>query len=112
MTFPAFRPIADLRIAAQDHPVLFGTLGSRTPPSEVNRPPSKAAVTFLRWIAGNEIRGALSIFSVGVTGGIFCPVQGMASTPNFLFQNRALRYSRQHFSLRRANPDTIVTDLQ
>ena len=39
---------------------------SMTPPSEVIRPPSKAAVTFLRSMAGNENGSRLSSLMAGV----------------------------------------------
>ena len=43
---------------------------SITPPSEVRRPPSKAAVTFLRATAGNENGRRLSSVMAGVAGAV------------------------------------------
>jgi len=57
------------------------TLGLRqqqTPPSEVNRPPSKAAVTFFLRTAGNPNGLAITSFMAGVASGIFCPAAGSA----------------------------------
>ena len=48
----------------------YAWANSSTPPSQVSRPPSKAAVTFLRCTAGNENRAALSSCSAGMACGI------------------------------------------
>src|SRR5579863_1026793 len=68
---------------------------SSTPPSEVNRPPSNAAVTFLRPTAGNPIRAALSSRTAGVACGILCLAAELVSTPSFLQKVSALSHSRQ-----------------
>src|SRR5579863_8412984 len=70
---------------------------SSTPPSEVNRPPSNAAVTFLRPTAGNPIRAALSSRTAGVACGILCLAAELVSTPSFLQKVSALSHSRQPF---------------
>ena len=51
-----------------------------TPPSELIRPPSKAAVTFLRSTAGKENGRRLSSVMAGVAR--FDPVQGWLKQPN------------------------------
>ena len=43
---------------------------SMTPPSEVRRPPSKSAVTFLRETAGNENGRRLSSVMAGEVGAV------------------------------------------
>ena len=53
---------------------------SITPPSEVIRPPSKAAVIFLRWTAGKENGRRLSSVMAGVARSILA--QGWLQQPN------------------------------
>src|SRR4051794_34275387 len=57
-----------------------GLIGHITPPSEVRRPPSKAAVTFLRPTAGNQNGSIVSSCMAGVAG--YDRVNGLVSTPN------------------------------
>ena len=66
---------------------------SITPPSEVRRPPSKAAVTFLPWTAGNENSGIVSSVMAGVAGAESAKRVGVSN--QILRDSRPLCYGRQ-----------------
>jgi len=53
---------------------------SSTPPSEVRRPPSNAAVNFFRWMAGKPNGSIVSTDMAGVARRV--RVEGEASTSN------------------------------
>ena len=66
---------------------------SMTPPSELSRPPSNAAVTFLRSTAGNQNGSRVSSVMAGVARSD--PGTGLASDNQILRQIKRLCYIRQ-----------------
>jgi hypothetical protein len=70
-----------------------------TPPSELIRPPSKAAVIFLRCTAGKENDRRLSSVMAGVAR--FDPAKGWLQQPNPTLDQMLMLLPPPHFRLRR-----------